>query len=124
MPSFKNQSFLARLRFAAAGILAAVRTEHSLRFQMLALAAVLLVLVIFRPEPVWWALVALASAAVISAELFNTALEHLADHLHPDLHPAIRTVKDCAAGAVLIASVGAIAVAIALAFHLFSVMAR
>ena len=124
MQPFKNQSFLARLRFAGAGIFAAFRAEHSLRFQSLALAAVFVVLVIFRPEPAWWAMVALASAAVISAELFNTALEHLADHLHPDLHPAIRTVKDCAAGAVLVASLGAIAVAIALAVHLFRVIAR
>ena len=124
MQSFKNQSFLARLRFAAAGILTALKSEHSLRFQILALTAVVIVLVIFRPEPVWWALVALASSAVISAELFNTALEHLADHLHPELHPAIRTVKDCAAGAVLVASLGAVAVAIALAVHLVSVIAR
>jgi len=86
---------------------------------MLALAGVLAVLLIFRPEPLWWAMVAVASAAVISAELFNTALEHLADHLHPQIHPSIRIVKDCAAGAVLVASLGAIAVAVALAIHLF-----
>jgi len=119
MRSFKNQSFPTRLRFAVAGIAAGLRAEHSLRFQLLAFLGAVLVLIVCRPEPIWWGLVALASAAVISAELFNTAIEHLADHLHPELHPKIRIVKDCAAGAVLVASLGALAVAAALAVHLF-----
>jgi diacylglycerol kinase (ATP) len=56
---------------------------------------------------------------VLAAELLNTAVEHLADHLHPELHPHIKAVKDCAAAAVLIASLGALAVAIALLCELF-----
>ena len=48
---------------------------------------------------------------VIAAELTNTALEHLTDHLHPEQHPRIKIVKDCAAAAVLIISVGALWVA-------------
>ena len=59
-------------------------------------------------------LAALGSALVLAAELFNTAIERLADHLHPQLHPEIRIVKDCAAAAVLCVSLGAIGVAIAL----------
>jgi diacylglycerol kinase (ATP) len=49
---------------------------------------------------------------VIAAELINTALEHLADHLHPEQHPRIKIVKDCAAAAVLILSIGALWVAV------------
>jgi len=74
-------------------------------------------LIATRPEPVWWAMVALTSSAVIAAELFNTALECLADHLHPDHHPQIRIMKDCAAAAVLVAAAGALAVAAALTVH-------
>ena len=118
MRSLKNQSFLTRLRFAGAGLIVGLKAEHSLRFQFIALAGILVVLIAFKPEPVWWALVALSSAAVISAEFFNTAVEHLADHVHPELHPTIGLVKDCAAAAVLIASIGALAVAVALAVHL------
>jgi undecaprenol kinase len=118
MRTSKNQSFLSRLRFAWAGIVHALRAEHSVRFHLLALGLVLVVLAILRPEPEWWAMVMLASAAVISAELFNTAIEHLADHLHPEIHPSIRIVKDCAAAAVLVTSLAALAVAAALAVHL------
>jgi undecaprenol kinase len=73
-----------------------------------------------RLEPGWWAIVLMTSAMVTSAELFNTALEHLADHLHPEIHPRIRIVKDCAAAAVLIAACAAVAVGIALIVHLIS----
>ncbi len=118
MRTLKNQSFLARLKFAFAGIVAGLRAEHSLRFHLAALAGVIIVCITTRPEPVWWALLTLASAAVIAAELFNTALEHLADHLHPEVHPTIRIVKDCAAGAVLVASLGALGVAAAFVVHL------
>ena len=114
MQTHKNQPFLSRLGFALAGVMHAVRTERSLQIQSLVLLWVVIALARLQPSPLWWALVILASSAVLAAELFNTALERRADHLHPDLHPEIRLVKDCAAGGVLIASVGALGVAIAL----------
>jgi diacylglycerol kinase (ATP) len=79
---------------------------------------VVIALLILRPGPFWWALVMLASAGVLAAEMFNTALEHLVDHLHPEIHPRIGVVKDCAAAGVLIASMGAVAVMVALVVHL------
>ncbi len=119
MADHKNQPFLLRLRFALAGLRHAVRAESSVKIQLGALTLALLALLILRPAPLWWALVLLASSGVIAAELFNTAVEHLADHLHPEVHPSIRVVKDCAAAAVLIAVLGAAAVGISLVVHLW-----
>ena len=96
-----------------------VATEHSLKFQVTAFGVMLLVLAVFRPEPMWWALVLLTSGAVIAAELFNTAIELLSDHLHPEIHANIRIVKDCAAGAVLVMAIVAVAVAASLGVHLY-----
>lgn len=104
----KNRRFVDRLGFALAGIAGALRTEQSLRTQAMIAVAVLPVMLIFRPALVWWALVGLTIALVLAAELINTALEHLADHLHPEQHPRIKTVKDCAAGAVLVLSVASL----------------
>ena len=120
MESHKNQRLSARLRFALRGFAHAMRSEASVRLQALAGAAALLLLLILRPPAVWWALVLLASAAVVAAELFNTAIEHLADVLHPQQSPGVRVVKDCAAAGVLIAVLGALGVAAALAVHLLS----
>ena len=114
----KNLSLLRRFGFALAGLRHALRTERSVRLEALVLALVVVALVVLRPGPLWWAAVLLASAAVLAAELLNTAIEALADHLSPDFHPQIRIVKDCAAAAVFIAVSGAIGVGIALAVHL------
>lgn len=114
----KNQTFHRRLRFALAGLRTAWRTEASFKFHVVAAMLATAALVWLRPSPLWWALIALVIAAVIAAELFNTAVEHLADHLHPELHPAIKAVKDCAAGAVLVTSVAALAVAAAFVYEL------
>jgi len=120
MTHSKNQSFPARLGFALAGIAQAARGERSLRTQLLAAIAVLALLAWRRPEPLWWALCALAIGGVLAAELFNTALERLADHLHPGLHAEVRIAKDCAAGGVLLASLAALGVAVALVVHLWA----
>jgi undecaprenol kinase len=118
MTAYKNLPFLTRLRFAGAGVAHALRSERSLRLQSLALLAVVIALATVRPPPLWWAVVVLASVTVLAAELFNTAIERLADHLHPDIHPQIRIVKDCAAAGVLLASCGAVGVAVALLVEL------
>jgi diacylglycerol kinase (ATP) len=110
----KNLSFPSRVAFALSGFSHALRGERSVRTQLGVLLLVIAVLAYVRPPPVWWALVSIVAAAVLAAELFNTAIEHLADHVHPELHPQIRIVKDCAAAAVLCTALGAIGVAIAL----------
>ena len=110
----KNRSFAARLGFALAGIRHALRAERSFRTQTAAAAAIFGVLLWLRPAPVWWALVGLVCAAVLAAELMNTPLEHLVDHLHPEQHPSIKIVKDLGAAAVLVLSLGALVVAAAL----------
>ena len=94
----KNRPFPARLRFALVGIAYALRAESSFRTHAFAAAAVFGALLWLRPAPVWWALVTLTTVAVLAAELFNTALEQLADRLHPEQHPQIRVAKDCACG--------------------------
>lgn len=114
----KNRSFAVRLGFALGGIGHALRAERSFRTQALAAAAVVAVLCWLHPAPIWWAVIGLTCTAVLAAELLNTALEHLADHLHPDQHPSIKIVKDLGAAAVLILSVGALLVAAALLIEL------
>ena len=115
----KNRSFLTRLGFALNGIAHSLRSERSMQVHVAALASIAVVMLILAPAPQWWALVSLACGGVLGAELTNTAIEHLADHLHPDSHPSIRIVKDCAAAAVLVMSLAAVGVAIALAIHVW-----
>ena len=107
----KNRAFIQRFGHALDGLRAAWRSEKSLRTHALATLALIPFMLILQPAPLWWALVGVMATLVLAAELLNTALEHLADHLHPELHPRIKIVKDCAAAAVLLLSIGAVWVA-------------
>ena len=108
----KNRAFQERLSFAWSGLRSAWRSEASLRTHLLMTSLLLAALLILRPALIWWALSGVMATLVIAAELINTALEHLADHLHPEQHPRIKIVKDCAAAAVLMLSAGALWVAV------------
>ncbi|MDQ2763400.1 MAG: diacylglycerol kinase [Pseudomonadota bacterium] len=110
----KNRSLIERTGFALAGWYAAFRRERSFRAHVLMVALAVAVLLVLRPEPLWWAIIAIICALVAAIELVNSAIEALADLLHPDVHPEIKAVKDMVAGAVLAVSVGAIVVAAAL----------
>lgn len=119
----KNQPFAKRLAFALAGLGAAVKSEASFRTQLLLAGVAAVVLTLLRPPLTWVALCVLSAAAVFAMELMNTALEHLADRLHPEQHPSIRLAKDCAAAAVLMASMASVvigAMTAAVALHLLN----
>ncbi len=104
----KNRNLPTRVRFAWSGVRLAWRRERSIRAQVSIALALGAVLVVLRPAPEWWAIVGLAVALVLSAELMNSSLEALIDHLHPQTHPGIRRAKDIAAGSVLVAGVAAL----------------
>ncbi len=55
-----------------------------------------------------WCAIVTAIVAVWVAEGLNTALELLADAIRPEFHPLIGRAKDVAAGAVLVAALGAV----------------
>lgn len=54
-----------------------------------------------------WGAIALCIGMVLAAETLNSALEVLADAVHPEEHPLIGKAKDASAGAVLLVSLAA-----------------
>ena len=111
----KNRPFHMRLGFALAGLAEGWRAENSFRTHVVIGVLVLVAMLALRPEPHRWAIVAIVVMLVLALELINSAFERLIDHLHPEIHPEIRSVKDMAAGGVLLLSIGALFVAAALA---------
>ncbi len=57
-----------------------------------------------------WMAIVLCIGLVFAAEALNSAIEELADALHPDEHPGIGRAKDLAAAGVLLAAFAAAAV--------------
>ena len=103
----KPTRWLESVNCAIEGILWTVRTQRHMRSHFLAAVAVLLFGLALRLSPLEFVLLAFAVTLVLCAELFNTAIEVLVDLVSPDYHPLAGRAKDVAAGAVLVAAVGA-----------------
>ena len=65
---------------------------------------------VFHISRVEWMMQILAFGLVLGIESLNTAVEKIADFIHPEFHDRIGFIKDIAAGAVLFAATAAIAV--------------
>jgi len=115
----KGQPFYRRLGFAINGLSLAFFREHSFRYHVISCVGVLIALTLTRPAPIWWAIGVLAAGLVMVAELINTAIETLADHIHPERHDEIRAVKDIAAAAVFVSSITAVLVAVVFLIYYF-----
>ena len=63
---------------------------------------------IYHISTIEWAIQFLAIGLVMSVEGLNTAVEEIANFIHPEHHKKIGLIKDIAAGAVFIASIFAV----------------
>lgn len=59
-----------------------------------------------------WLAVILCFIAVITLEAMNSAIEYVVDLASPDYHPLAEKAKDMAAGAVLLAAIGSVIIAL------------
>lgn len=98
---------VASFRYAFKGLALFLSTESHAQLHVLAATLVLLAAYVTGLERWEWVAIILAIALVIMAEAMNTALEALANAVHPDHHPLIGKAKDIAASSVLITAFGA-----------------
>ncbi len=103
-------SLLASFRFALAGIAYAFRTQRNFKVHLgITLAVIALGLWLGLPAE-HWAVLAVTVGLVFQAELLNTALEAIVDHVSPNFSPLAKVAKDCAAGAVFLTALCAVLV--------------
>ena len=95
---------------ALTGVAWALKTQRNLQCHAGATVLVALLGLWLRIAAWEWCAVMLATGMVWAAELMNTALEVLADRVSQKREEAIRRAKDAAAGAVLMAALGALGV--------------
>lgn len=108
-----NTFFSGRFKsvgFAWKGAIKLITTEHSVMVQFS--IAILLVVAGFYFEitTTEWMFQTIAVGFVLAIEGLNTAVEKLADFIHPNYHERIGFVKDIAAGAVFFAAMTAITI--------------
>ncbi|WP_396166984.1 diacylglycerol kinase family protein [Flavobacterium sp.] len=96
--------------FAVKGAFKLVTTEHSIMVQFSIMLLMIFAGFYFHISREEWMLQILAFGLVLGIEGLNTAVEKIADFIHPEFHDRIGFIKDIAAGAVLFAASSALTV--------------
>lgn len=107
-PEIKKRVRSFRVAFRGIGMM--LQSEFNARVHALATIVVVAAGFGFGIDRREWLAVILAITAVWSAEAFNTAIESLGDVVSREQHPGIGRAKDLAAGGVLLAALGAVAI--------------
>ena len=98
---------IASFRYAFEGILEVIKSQANFKIHLLAAFLAIIAGYCFSISTTEWCLIIASIAAVLSAETFNTAIEHLTNLVSPDYHVLAKRTKDAAAGAVLFMAIGA-----------------
>jgi len=96
---------LRSLKFAFKGAWLLLTTEDSIKAQVFMAVIVTVMGFCFDISNIEWMLQFLAIGMVLVAEALNTAIEKVADFVHPDFHIKIGFIKDIAAGAPAFAGI-------------------
>jgi diacylglycerol kinase (ATP) len=108
-----NTFFSGRFKsmgFALKGAIKLITTEHSVMVQFSIGLLLIVAGIYFNITMTEWMFQTLAIGLVLSIEGLNTAVEKIADFIHPNYHEKIGFIKDIAAGAVFFAAMTAIAI--------------
>ena len=104
-PKQEYKKLINSFKYAIEGIISSFKTERNMKIHVLATIVVIALGFFFRLDKVEWCFIIIAIASVISAELFNTAIETVVDMICPERNPKAKLAKDIAAGAVLVVAI-------------------
>lgn len=93
-----HRSFLNAFR----GVFLMIKTERNFQIECLALLINLFLIFYLHLSSVDTALILIVSFGVLSAEIFNTAIERICDIIEPEFDRRIGFIKDISAGAVIL----------------------
>ncbi|NQX78554.1 diacylglycerol kinase family protein [Gilvibacter sp.] len=101
---------LMAFKYAGRGAWLLLKNEASIQVQAVIAVVVTVSGFYFEITATEWILQFFAIGLVMATEGANTAIEEIANFIHPERHPKIGYIKDVAAGAVFFAAVIAIVI--------------
>jgi diacylglycerol kinase len=104
--------FIAGFGYAFSGLWYALHTQINMPVHLVLAILAIVLGIILHISAVEFAMIFVAIASVLLAELFNTVIELCVDLISPDIHPLAKRAKDVAAGAVLLSAMLAIVIAL------------
>jgi diacylglycerol kinase len=102
-----ERSWIRKFRDAFRGVREGVRGQNSFFVHFFMCAAVVIAGVALRVNLVEWCILILCMTGVVTAEMFNSALEAMAKAITEEIHPYLKKSLDIGSAAVLLASLGA-----------------
>jgi len=110
----KKESFLLRriksVGYAFKGAYLLITTEASLKIQFFIGVIMTIAGFYYQLSPIEWVIQILTIALIMAIEGLNTAIEEMADFVHPEYHKKIGLIKDLSAGSVFIFAIAAVIV--------------
>ena len=99
---------LKSIGYAFKGAYLLITTEASLKVQFFLGVIVTIAGFYYNLSPIEWMIQILTIASIMALEGINTAIEEMADFIHPEQHKKIGLIKDLAAGAIFIFAIAGI----------------
>ncbi len=108
----KNKNFIDAWKKAFSGIWYAIKTQRNLKVQLAIAIVVVICAVYFKLNITECMFLSFATMLVIITEVINTAVEEVVNLCTDKYHPIAKIAKDVAAGAVVLAALNAVIIAI------------
>lgn len=104
----KPRNFVESANLAMEGIIYAAKTQRHMRYHLWVAGLVMLISLLLGVSRIEFLILSFVILLVLLTEMFNTAIEAIVDLLSPEYNQLAKIAKDVAAGAVFLASLGAV----------------
>jgi len=94
------------------GVFLMIKSERNFQLELLAFSINVFLIFYLKLSTIDTILVLIVSFGVLSAEIFNTAIEKICDIIQPEFDKRIGFIKDISAGAVILTAVLSVIVGI------------
>lgn len=101
------------------GIFVMLKSERNFQIEVIALVINMFLIYFLKLNSLDSAIILLCCFVVLSAEIFNTALEKICDMVQPDYDVRVKFIKDISAGAVLLLTISAVIIGVVVYWKYF-----
>lgn len=99
------RKLIKSFKYAFSGLNIGIKKEQNMQIHILAVIVVTILGIVFKIDKTEWMICLILFGIVISAELFNTAIETVVDISMPEINEKAKIAKDVSAAAVLILAI-------------------
>jgi|SRR5690625_2866528 len=112
--ALKDRKDMIGLKYAWQGLIKVTLEERNFQIHLLIGSTVVIAGFICQLNYIEWSIILLTICLVLVMEMINTIFERFIDYFKPEKHEKAKHIKDIAAGCVLVTSIFAIVIGLAI----------